>query len=165
MKYFIFLLFAGLTLCTSCKQNGNTATSQASNYISTNAKDKTQAKVVPASVLAPLIATWEVQVTVGISNKERRNLYDGRWYTLRGDQTFTCGVFDKETNQGSYQFDGDTELIDFFYDSPEVGVANQFKIKGIGNNDSSVLIWLGNTPNNPAGMQLKMIKSDNPQVQ
>ena len=163
--HFLLLLIAALSM-TACKQSGNkTMTDQAGTYISSNAKDKKEAKIVQASVLAPLIGTWEVQASTGISSKGRRQLYEGRWYTLRGDQTFTYGVFETETSNGVFEYDGDSNLLDLYYDAPEAGVASQFEIKGLGVNDSSVTIWLGNTPKNPQGMQLKMVKADNPNIQ
>ena len=160
----IFSILLTFTII-SCKDSGAPATNESGVLSTSNQRAKKEAKVVPASVLAPLIGTWECQATTGMSKTEDRQPYEGRWFSLRGDQTFSTGVYEKETNQGVYEYSGETFLLDLFFDAPELGVADQYKLHGVGVNDSSVLIWMGNTPRNKRGMQLKMVKSDNPNIQ
>ncbi|NNE29155.1 MAG: hypothetical protein HKN16_05940 [Saprospiraceae bacterium] len=159
-----FSLLVALVL-SACKDNAGPVSTQSGVVTTSNQGAKKEARVVPASVLAPLIGTWECQVTAGMSKSEDRKPYEGRWFTLRGDQTFATGVYEKETNQGMYEYDGETLLLDLFFDAPELGVADQYKLHGVGVDDSSILIWMGNTPRNKKGMQLKMVKSDNPEIQ
>lgn len=164
MRSLIFILAICSFFQLSCKQSG-TKTNESGVYSTKNADQQSDVKLVPASVLAPLIGKWEVELTAGITKKADRDLYQGRWFALTGDQTFICGIYDKATNQGTYEFAEETNLIDFYFETPEVGVASQYEIQGIGVNDSSVLIWKGNTPKNKKGMQLKMAKVEDPTVQ
>lgn len=165
MKQLIISLIFGAILFTGCQPNSNTPTTQASSAVSSNTGGKKEAKVVAASVLAPIVGTWQVQQTAGIAKIERRKPYVDRWFSLRGDQTFSVGVNGQESNQGVYEYNGSSFLLDLFFDTPEPGIAIQYKLLGVGGSDPSILIWQGNTPNNPAGMQLKMVKIDDPNLQ
>jgi len=113
---------------------------------------------VDHNILAPLIAHWEVQAVIKVKDSELRENLDGAWFNLNLDQTFTFGQFETQTGQGTYNYDDGTNIIELFFNPKKEKIPTQFKIHGIGAYDGSTIIWLGNTPKNPTGMQLKMTK-------
>ncbi len=117
--------------------------------------------LVDHSILAPIIANWEVQAVIKVKDSDIRENLDGAWFNLNLDQTFTFGQFESQTGQGTYNYDNTTQIIEFFFNPKNIRVPSQFKINGIGAYDGSTMIWMGNTPKNQSGMQLKMTKKIN----
>ena len=152
-RLFAFILILSLGACTA----DTPTNTQGSIVPSKTATDKPM-KIVEASVLAPLIGSWEATHALNFKNSEDRKKYEGIWFDLKGDQTFVHGQYEAETHTGTYTFDDKTQIIEFVFNPSGQQIANQYKIQGIGFKGTSTLIWMGNTPKNPDGMQIKMVK-------
>jgi hypothetical protein len=154
MKNFIWVLITAF-IFTSCANENNTNTSEE--------PQKEEKPVTPsepghykASPEAPLIGMWVIQYALGgpnIEKEELANMYQGRWVNLKADNTFESGKWQEQNNTGTWNYDPDTRIIQFNYDKTET-IANEWRIQGHG--DANV--WLGNTPNNKLGTQLKVNK-------
>ena len=157
VKVITALLFVIFTL--SCSNDPSTPTTQSGMITIPEAGDNhVKPTLVDHNILAPLIADWEVQAIIKVKDSNLRENLDGAWFNLALDQTFTFGQFESQTGQGTYNYDDATQIIEFFFNPSNVKIPTQYKLNGIGAYDGSTLIWMGNTPKNPIGMQLKMTK-------
>ena len=169
MKKNIYLWMA-LALFTACQtDNTNTRTSASvipteteSNPVDTNApKPNVEIIHVPASILAPMIGLWQYQTVVGVKDAKTKDDYFGRWIDLKGDQTFTSGIWQEQTNAGKWAFDGETKLINFNYNKAE-SIFDEFQVQGVG---QDVIVFKGNTIRTTRGIQIKMVKDNERPVQ
>ncbi|MEL6638274.1 MAG: hypothetical protein AAFW73_20410 [Bacteroidota bacterium] len=120
------------------------------------APTKTEVPHVEASVLAPLIGLWHYQTVAGIKDPKVKDDYLGRWIDLKGDQTFTSGIWQEQTNSGKWTYDGESTLINFYYDQSEV-IYDEFQVQGAG---MDIVAFLGNTSRTKRGIQIKMVKEN-----
>lgn len=160
----IIAAFIVLLIFGSC--SSDTPKSTQSNITgTTQSVPKYKIVIANASALSPLIGTWEADAVVGIKKTEERLNYEGMWFDLSADQSFSFGQYESQTHIGQYNFDEEEFIITFFFDPADQKIAHQYKIQGLGGSDGATLIWKGNTPENPKGMQLKMIKVNREPVQ
>ncbi len=154
------LLFISLTLWVACAPDSSSPTSNAASVTTSVTSPATgpvqtgePVKVDP-DILSPHVGIWHYQSIAGIKDAKTRDFYTGRWIDLKGDQTFTSGVWQDQTNSGKWDFDPESQLINFFYDKNE-GLDIQYKLNGP---SDEITIFLGNTPKNPKGIQIKMVR-------
>ena len=95
---------------------------------------------------------WHYSIVGG--PKEEKDRYKGRWINVKRDDTFTSGLYDQQTNSGTWTFDDPTSTILLNYAKPDENLDNEWQVKGFG----ETTIWMGNTPNNPKATQIKMNK-------
>lgn len=116
------------------------------------AKDPNAPVHVKASNTAFLIGMWEYTFALGGTNETPK--YKGRWIKFNGDDTFTSGRYNKETNRGTYSFEREPKImLTLAYDQKEE-IPRQWEVQGQGH--ESGMVFKGNTPLNPAGTQVKM---------
>jgi len=147
--FFILLFFAACQTDTPTNSQGT---------VVPPASATSPKKIVQASALAPLIGSWEAEAALGFKNNDDRENYEGIWFDLNGDQTFAHGQYEQQTHTGTYTFDEESNIIEFVFNPRGQKIANQYRLQGIGFKGTSTLIWLGNTPKNEDGMQIKMVK-------
>lgn len=109
---------------------------------------------VPASTLAPMIGLWHYEATAGLKDAATRDVYEGRWIDLKGDQSFTSGKWQEQTNAGKWEFNAESKLINFFYQKSE-DIFDEFIVQGIG---GDIVVFKGNTERTTRGIQIKMVK-------
>lgn len=155
MKYCTFLLLA--LFLVGCAADAPT-TNNSGVVTTPAAPNAVVPKKVDRTILAPLAGHWDAEAIVGTKSAETRENYDGAWFNLTLDQTFTFGQYESTLHQGTYTYDPSSNIIDLYFNPSDQKVANQYKIQGLGAYDGFTTIWLGNTPKNPDGMQVKMVK-------
>ncbi len=154
MKNLIWFIITTI-IFTSCANESNTNTtgeSQAEGEV----VSPSEPGHYKASPDAPLIGLWVIEFALGgpnIKKEELANEYQGRWVNLKGDNTFESGKWQEQNNTGNWNYDPGTRIIQINYDKPET-IGHEWRIQGHG--DANV--WLGNTPNNKLGTQLKVNK-------
>lgn len=142
------LLFSTL-LFTSCKSDKK-VDQQATNNKEEGAPAPQHFKSERAAVL---VGFWHYAMTVGDDKDEK--MYQNRWIDIKRDDTFTSGIFDKETNSGTWSFIDERESVILNYDKKDEGLAYEWKIQGYGD----MLIWKGDLAgSNPKSTQIKMMK-------
>jgi hypothetical protein len=153
MKNFIWILMTALTLTQCTNENTNTTETQEVADTTTTSTEPGHYKASPDS---PLIGLWVTQFALGSPNVDKDELskeFEGRWHDLKADNTFESGRWQEKTNSGTWIFDPETRIIQLNYTQTEP-VGNEWKIQG----DANRMVWLGNTPNNRKGTQLKLTK-------
>ncbi len=153
MKNYI-LIFTALFLFTHCT-NENSNNEEADVKVEEN---NPETSVEPghhkASNDSPYVGFWVIEFAIGnpSGNKEElSNEYVGRWHDLKADNTFESGKWQEQNNSGSWSYDDETKIIQLNYDKAET-IGHEWKIQGQGDR----MIWIGNTPNNKKGTQLKL---------
>ena len=157
MKKVIFY-FLSLLIFTACQTDSNTA-QQASAVPSASstpapATEKREPVHVPASTLAPLIGMWHYEAVTVIKDVATQEAYIGRWIDLKGDQSFTSGKWQEQTNTGKWSFDTETQQINFYYEQAE-DIFDEFIVQGVG---GETIIFKGHTPRTQTGIQIKMVR-------
>ncbi len=152
MKNFIWILMTALIFTQCADENTTTSETQDGAETTTPAEPGHY----KASADSPLIGLWVIQFALGSANVDKDELskeYEGRWHDLKADNTFESGRWEEKTNSGTWSFDGETRIIQLNYTQTEP-IGNEWKIQG----DANRMVWLGNTPNNRKGTQLKLTK-------
>lgn len=101
-----------------------------------------------ASHEAPYCKLWVVKFAAEVDDKAP---YDGRWFDLKKDGTFETGQYQEKTNFGQWSIEKETNIIKLLFNSPEILPPN-WKIQGAGGRGR--IVWKGNVPGNPKGIQL-----------
>lgn len=168
MKNYL-VYFCCLILFVACQPDSNTTATQSatspltssSNEDGKKASAKKEIVHVPASNLAPMIGMWHYEAIVGVKDPNVRAKYEGRWIDLKGDQTFTSGVWQEQTNSGKWSFDSDNQKINFNYATAE-DLFDEFVVQGVG---GDVVVFKGNTDRTARGVQIKMVKYNDKPIQ
>jgi len=122
-----------ISLICSCSNDPSNTTSQSGMLTIPVSEDSfVQPTLVDHSILAPMVAHWEIQAVLKVKDSEVRETLDGAWFNLNLDQTFTFGEMETQTGQGTYNYDDATNIIEFFFNPTIEDVPTQFKIHGIG---------------------------------
>ena len=154
MNRFLFILTLTL-LFAACKNEP----SKKQNVQNAKPADSHEGHAhVKASADGPLVGVWEYTFAMGINDKGVGERYADRWIEMKMDNTFESGIGVDQNNKGTWSFDDNTKFIDLNYETKEDGLADQFKVQGIGGLE---VIWKGNTPRNPRGLTIKMTKLPN----
>jgi len=116
-----------------------------------------QASNVSASTKANLsMGYWHIGGAVNIKTDEGGEGYVGKWIQFRKDMTYTFGQDDQDLDSGVWLFNEDGEYIEFRSKTDKNFYINEWKTKQIGD----IIILTGNTPNNPTGGQIKLVRQD-----
>lgn len=161
MKKFAFYLFSLLIFAACQPDSGNGQSNQAALTPGTtspsdapNNTNNREPVHVPASTLAPMIGLWHYEATAGLKDAATRDLYEGRWIDLKGDQSFTSGKWQEQTNSGKWEYNAESKQINFFYQKNE-GIYDEFIVQGAG---GEIVVFKGNTERTTRGIQIKMVK-------
>ncbi|MEM9820794.1 MAG: hypothetical protein AAF985_06970 [Bacteroidota bacterium] len=106
---------------------------------------------IKASNVAFLVGLWEYTFALGAENETPK--YKGRWIEFKNDDTFISGRYGEETNQGTYQYEDDPKRILTLTYAKKEEIPGQWEIQGQGHNG---MVFKGNTPLNPSGLQVRM---------
>ncbi len=83
--------------------------------------------------------------------------YEGCWFKFNKEQTFVYGKDETDVSSGTWIFDENTEYITLKGEPSKPGYfLNEFKCRQIGD----IILLTGNTPNNPRGTQIKLVRKD-----
>ncbi len=145
------LLLLSALVFTSCKSDKK-ADQQAASSSSSASTGEAAPQHFKSERAAVLVGFWHYAMVVGDPKDVEK--YQNRWIDLRRDDTFTSGIFDKQTNSGTWSFADEAESVILHYDKKDEGLAYEWRIQGYGD----MVIWKGNTPSNPKSTQLKMMK-------
>ena len=158
MKNIIWTLLIAF-LFTNCGNEGNNAGSHETQDNQT-ATDQNGTPSEPghytASPDAPYVGLWVIQFALGSEADKKQELaeeYEGRWFNLKRDNTFTSGKWQEKNNAGKWNYDASTKFILLEFQQPD-DFNPQWRIQGQGDR----MVWLGNTPANQKGTQLKLIR-------
>lgn len=164
MRIFPILLLC-MSLFFACKNDNSTATKttavQSETPAPTVAPAATQAaqKAGKASAsTAQNLSTgyWHIGGTVN-TDKKGKGGYDGEWFQFNKDQSFIYGKDTQQIATGTWIFDETNEYITFKGKAGEEAYyLYEFQCKQVGD----IILLLGNTPNNPRGMQIKLVRQD-----
>jgi len=108
---------------------------------------------VKGDVTAFLAGLWEVQYAIvgAVAKVDAR--YKGVWIEMKPDFTFTTGIYDQQTNQGTYKFQSEpNRLLSFSFDKEEKLLPTEVKVVGF----STELVLMGVTPMEGKNSQLKI---------
>ncbi len=145
----IFLLFTAFFF-TACKNEKSSDSSETAN-----AETPEEAPIhVKSERAAVAIGFWHYKTIAGSDEEKER--YKGRWIHVKRDDTFISGLYDQQTNSGTWTFDDPSSTILFKYKDSGESLAYEWKVQGFG----TTTIWMGNTPSNPKATQIKMEKVD-----
>ena len=147
-SFFLTCLLAFSIFFIGCKSDAS-ADKQAAAEAETEKESSTHVKSERAAVA---VGFWHYSIVGG--PQEERDRYKGRWVHVKRDDTFTSGIYDKETNSGTWTFDDPTSTILLRYAKSDENLAYEWQVKGYG----ETVIWMGNTPSNPKSTQIKMNK-------
>ena len=155
MKNFIWIL-AIIFLFTQCaNENSNNEKVESTTTETTiTAETSSEPDHYKASADAPYVGFWVIEFAIGnpSGNKEEvSNEFVGRWCDLKADNTFESGKWEEQNNTGTWSFDPNTNYIFLKYDKAET-IAHEWRIQGQGDR----MVWIGNTPSNVKGTQLKL---------
>lgn len=149
LKVLASLLLLTSLFFTSCKSD-KAADQQAAVSSESDATAPPHFKSERAAVM---VGFWHYAMVVG--DAKDKEMYQNRWIDIKRDDTFTSGVFDKETNSGTWTFADDRESVILNYNKKDEGLAYEWKIQGYGD----MLIWKGDLAgSNPKSTQIKMMK-------
>jgi len=157
-KYFAILIFA--VLLSACDNGQETKPPKATTTTEpapttkpatpTTTKNPDGTVHVKSSYGAFLVGTWFYGYAFGSENKTED--YKGRWIQFKRDDTFISGIYDQQTNQGTFTYDHENkQMITINYEKEEP-IFNQWKIQ----RGQYACVWKGNTPLNNSGIQIKM---------
>jgi len=163
------ILFSLILFLFAC--NGNKGSNAASDGSTTNTETATKPSAVdPNDLLAIAQASnasastkanlsmgfWHIGGAVNIKTEEGKEGYVGKWLQFRQDMTYTFGQDDQDLETGVWLFNEDGEYIEFRSKTDKNFYINEWKTKQIGD----IIILTGNTPNNPTGGQIKLVRQD-----
>ena len=90
-----------------------------------------------------LVGLWEVEYALIGATPKVDARYKGAWIEMNGDFTFTTGIYDQQTNQGTYKFQTEPErTINFSFQKDEKIMPSKAKVQGY----AVQLVFVGETP-------------------
>jgi len=108
---------------------------------------------VKGDMTAFLVGLWEVEYAIVGSTPKVDARYQGAWIQMNGDFTFTTGIYDQQTNKGTYSFQSEPErLLRFKYEKEEKLLPSEAKVQGY----AVQLVLLGETPMEGKQSQIKI---------
>lgn len=157
MKNCIWILLTALIFAYCANENSNSSATQ--DGAATNASEEAgtaEPGHYEASPDAPLVGLWAIQFALGSKEEDEKataSEYQGRWFHLKSNNTFDSGKWQEKNNTGKWNYDPEAKIIQLHFDNSEqIGV--EWKIQGQGEE----MVWLGNTPNNQRGIQMKLTR-------
>ena len=152
MKNFIWILAITLIFTNCANENsGNSGTQDGAN-----ADTLAEPGHYEASPDAPLVGLWVIQFALGTTGEDEKAPaaeYQGRWFNLKPNNTFESGRWQEKNNTGKWNYDAETMIIQLNFDNAEQ-IGYEWKVQGQGDR----IVWLGNTPNNQKGTQMKLTR-------
>jgi hypothetical protein len=179
----ILPFLAVLALCAACKTETQPAAKQPDLLNSGTPKEETLTSVdtaagttpdlsVPATNMepvaeakadptAPLQGLWEVNFAMTMEDdpKTSGKKVQGKWIYLKPEGIFTSGVYEKQTNNGTWKYDPDNDIIALNYEKPG-DKSTTWKVQ-LGRD---IIIWLGQTAENKSGSQIRLKRTPNNQL-
>ncbi len=153
MKNFIWILVTALIFTSCSNENSNSSATQDG----TTSEDGTgEPGHYEASPDAPLVGLWAIKFALGNQEENATSPaeeYQGRWFHLKSNNTFDSGKWQEKNNSGKWNYDATNQIIQLHFDNSEP-IGNEWKIQGQGEE----MVWLGNTPNNKRGIQMKLLR-------
>ncbi len=108
---------------------------------------------VKGDMTAFLVGLWEVEYALVGSTPKVDNRYKGAWIEMKPDFTFTTGIYDQQTNKGTYKFQSEpTRMLRFSYDKEEKLLPTEAKVQGY----AVQLVLSGETPMDGKQSQIKI---------
>ena len=160
MKNFLWILTITLLFTHCANENPKNTVAQTDSSETVTPAEPGHHKASPDS---PYIGLWVVQFALGSTDEDKNaipNEYQGRWFSLKPDNTFESGKWQESNNTGNWSFDPETHIILLNFKNQET-IGHEWKIQGSGER----MVWLGNTPNNSKGTQLKLTRETKLPVQ
>ncbi len=100
-----------------------------------------------------LVGIWEVEYALIGATPKVDARYKGAWIEMNPDFTFTTGIYDQQTNQGTYSFEAEpNRMLRFAYDKEEKLLPSEAKVRG----QAVQLVLLGETPMDGKQSQIKI---------
>lgn len=166
MRYFSLLTFC-LLLAFACNTESKSDNSTpknpkkeqtASKSDQSAAAQAAQAAGKASASTAQNLSTGYWHIGGAVNTDRTGQGYDGEWIQFRPDQTYVYGKAEQDLASGTWIFNEDKEYITFQGISKGEGTFFQyeFQCKQIGD----IILLLGNTPSNPKGMQVKLVREN-----
>jgi len=100
-----------------------------------------------------LVGLWEIEYALVGSTPKADIRYKGAWIDMQADFSFTCGVYDEQTNTGTYTFTSEpVKTVEFSFEKPEKLLPKKVEVKG----QAVSLVLIGKTPPDGKNSQLKI---------
>jgi hypothetical protein len=109
-------------------------------------------EVAKPSPISPYIGVWKP-----FASSKKGIFKDNRWIEFYADGTFINGANGKETNNGKWAIDGETNYMTIDYDDNSKIPDEHWKAQL----HSPVVVLIGNTDKTKTGEQIKMDKVEN----
>ncbi len=108
---------------------------------------------VKGDITAFLVGLWEIEYALIGATPKIDARYKGAWVDMKGDFSFTTGIYDKETNKGTYKYQAEPErVLSFSFEKEEKILPTKAKVQGEG----MQMVLLGETPMAGKQSQIKM---------
>ena len=108
---------------------------------------------VKGDITAFLVGIWEIQYALIGATPKVDSRYKGAWIDMKPDFSFTTGIYDKVTNNGTYKFvDEPKRLLTFDFEKEEKLLPAESEVQGYGVG----LVLLGKTPMEGKNSQIKI---------
>ncbi len=149
--FFLALITISLSYC-----GGDSTTNSNTNTANTAAPNTAAAQAAPvkknyeASHEAPYCKLWVVKAPLGTKNPED---YKGRWFDLKTDGTCETGQYQNVLSSGYWSIGKENNIIQFQFEKGQM-IASNYEIQGAGGGGR--ILFKGNVPGNPVGMQLML---------
>ncbi len=158
MKNILWILLIAFLFTNCGNETNNTGSQESQENQPTTSQSETPSEPghYTASPDAPYVGLWVIQFALGSGAESKEELaaeFEGRWFNLKRDNTFTSGKWQESNNAGKWSYDASTKFILLEFQQPD-GFNPQWRIQGQGDR----MVWLGNTPSNQKGTQLKLIR-------
>ena len=100
-----------------------------------------------------LVGTWEIEYALIGSTPKVDSRYKGAWIEMQPDFSFTTGIYDTETNKGTYKFESEPKrILTFNFEKEEKLLPTDAEVQGY----AIGLVLLGKTPMEGKNSQIKI---------
>ncbi len=108
---------------------------------------------VKGDMTAFLVGLWEVDYAIVGAATKVDSRYKGAWIDMKRDFSFTSGIYDQQTNSGTYKYQSEpVRLLNFTFDKEEKLLPSEAKVQGY----AIKLVLLGKTPMEGKNSQIKI---------
>ncbi len=165
---YLLLIIALLVACENTDKTATTSTATTqSTTTSSSAPAPPKAAVEAAQSKSNVSASTKQNMTTGywhiggavnvpVENEKGTEGYVGKWLKFNPDMSFVYGIDGDDKYTGTWLFNEDGEYITIQSEAKDAFFANEWKAKQIGD----IVLLLGNTPNNPKGGQIKLVRKN-----
>ena len=134
MKNFIWILLATFIFTNCANENSNNTENNQENQSAENAETSSKPMHYKADPDAPLVGLWVIEFALGSANVDKDELaaeYQGRWFSLKPDNSFVSGKWQETTNNGDWTYDAEKKIVSLNFQKVEP-IGSEWRTQGQG---------------------------------